>query len=277
PLFGPDYLYYGARLIRSYDELNLHRLSWFFTWPGLLLIVAGVAVVALRRWSAPGWLVVAPTVGLLVLYTWHARNSPYFMWVGRRFVSTVLPGMVLLIALALAAIWAARLRGRIRVGAPVAAALLAFLGAVQLSQSLPLRGHDEWSGSYGVTRAVSALSGDQRGVYLWQPGACCTSPQMLFAPTVWLVGDEDSALLPRAADKLPAYVRRYVATFPDRPVFVVYQAGSVPPAMPGLTTTPAGRFAGTMPHWLESSQSRPDRAHQIGYDFTVYRVGPATS
>ena len=276
PLFGPDYFYYGVRLTRSFDEQNLHRLSWFFTWTGLVLMVVGVGYVALRRWSAPAWLVTVPTLGLLVLYTWHARNSPYFMWVGRRFVSSVLPGMVLLIALALAGIWVARLRGRIRIGVPVAAVLLAFLGVVQLSQSLPLRSHDEWSGSYGVNRSLAALSGDQRGVYLWAPAAaCCTAPQTLFGPTVWLVEDEDSALLPRAADKIGPYLRRYVETFPDRPVFVVYEAGTEPPAMPGLTTTPAGRFAGTMPHWVESSVSRPDRAQQIPYDFTVYRVTPS--
>jgi len=30
-----------------------------------------------------------------------------------------------------------------------------------------------------------------------------------------------------------------------------------------------------MPHWVESSISRPAAAQQIPYDFTVYRVGPA--
>ena len=64
-------------------------------------------------------------------------------------------------------------------------------------------------------------------------------------------------------------------TFPDRPVFLVYEAGEVPPPLPGLTTTVAGRFAGTMPHWVESSISRPASAQQIPYDFTVYRVPAA--
>jgi hypothetical protein len=274
PRWGPDYFFYGARLTRSYDELNLQRLSWFFTWPGLLLMLAGAGLVALRRWSAPAWLVAAPTVALLALYAWHARNSPYFMWVGRRFVPTVLPGMVVLIALALTAILAYRWRGRLRVGIPVAVALLAFLGAVQLHQSLPLRSHDEWAGSYGVNQSLAALSGDQRGVYLWQPAtACCAAPETLFAPTVWLIENEDSALLPTAAGKVPAYVRSYVDTFPDRPIFLVYPAGAVPPALPALTTTVAGRFAGTMPHWVESSVTRPSFAQQIPYDFTVYRVG----
>lgn len=275
PVFGPDYTEYGGQLIRSYDEINLHRLSWFFSWPGLLLVVAGVAFVALRRWSAPGWLVVVPTVGLLTLYAWHARNSPYFMWVGRRFVPTVLPGMVLLIALAVAGIFAWRWRDRFRAGVPVALLLTAFLAAVQLNQSVPLRGHDEWRGSYEVTRSVAALAGGERGIFLWQQGPCCQSPALLFAPSVWLIGDQDSAMLP-AAGRVPAYVKAYADTFPDRPLFVVYPGRATPPAMPGLSTTAVARFAGTMPHWQESSIARPGIAEQVPYDVTIYRVAPVS-
>ena len=157
---------------------------------------------------------------------------------------------------------------------PVAALLLAFLGAVQLNQSLPLRSHDEWAGSYGINQAVAALSGDQRGVYLWAPAkACCVAPQTLFAPTVWLVEDQDSTLLPRAADKVGR--RTCGATWTPSPTgrsSWSTRPATVPPPLPGLTTTPAGRFAGTMPHWVESSVSRAGGAQQIPYDFTVYRV-----
>jgi hypothetical protein len=73
-----------------------------------------------------------------------------------------------------------------------------------------------------------------------------------------------------------SYVQAYARTFPDRPLFVVYPTNAVVPQYPGLNRTPAGRFAGTMPHWVESSISRPDRAKQIPYDFTVYRVAPAS-
>lgn len=275
-LFGADYTMYGPRRIRTYDEMNLERLSWFFTWPGMLLVVAGVGVVALRRrWSPSAWLVTVVTVGLLVLYVWHARNSPYFMWVGRRFVPSVLPGMVLLIALALAALWAVRLRGR-RVGLVAAVLLLAFLGASGLRQSLPLRSHDEWAGSYGVNRSLSALSGDQRGVYLWAPAdSCCGRAVTLFGPTIWLQQDEDSTMLPSAPNLVGPYVARYARTFPDRPVFLVYETRSVVPELPGLTRTPVGRFAGSLPRWEESSETRPVRAQQVPYDFTVYRVAAA--
>jgi hypothetical protein len=274
-LFGPDYVMYGPRLIRSYDEMNLQRLSWFFTWPGMLLVLAGFGVVALRRrWSPSAWLVAVPTAGLLAFYVWHARNSPYFMWVGRRFIPSVVPGMVLLSALALAALWVWKVRGR-RVGVPLAVLLAAFVCAVQLSQSLPLRGHDELGGSYRITRSVAALSGDERGVYLWAPVAtCCTQPSMLFAPTVWLIGDQDSVLVPSGPRAGP-YVQRYAQAFPDRPLFLVYPAGTALPPLPGLATVPAAHYAGTLPRWQESSDARPGHAEQVPYDFTVYRVTPA--
>jgi hypothetical protein len=277
PLFGPDYVRYGTQgAIRSYDEINLYRLSWFFSWPGLLLLLAGVAVLALRRRTASGWLVLVLTVGLLTFYCWHARNSPYFMWVGRRFVPTVVPGMVVLIGVALAAVWTVRAHGR-RVGVPLAVVLLAFLGAVQAHQSLPLRSHDEWAGSMAVNRSVAALSGDRRGIYLWAPAAtCCTAAVTLFGPTVWLLEDEDSALLPRPPAQVGAYVRAYAQRFPDRPLFLVYETGARLPALPGLTATAAGRFDGAMPHWDESSISRPAGKSLVPYDFTAYQVSPAT-
>jgi hypothetical protein len=240
----------------------------------MLLMLAGVGVVALRRrWSPSAWVVTVPTVGLLAFYVWHARNSPYFMWVGRRFIPSVVPGMVLLIALALAALWAWKVRGRL--GVALAVLLVAFVGGVQLSQSLPLRGHDELGGSYQVTRSVAALSGDRTGVFLWAPvTACCTQPSTLFAPTVWLIGDQDSVLVPSGPRAGP-YVQRYARAFPDRPLFLVYPAGTALPRLPGLTTVPAARFAGTLPRWEQSSDARPSHEEQIRYDFTVYRVTPA--
>jgi hypothetical protein len=275
-LFGADYVSYPPRIIRSYDEMNLERLSWFFTWFGMLLLLAGVGVVALRRrWSPSAWMVTIMTVGLLALYVWHARNSPYFMWVGRRFIPTVLPGMVLLIALALAALWVVRFRGR-RVGVVAAVLLLALIGGTGLRQSLPLRSHDEWGGSYGVNQSLAALSGDKQGIYLWAPAdSCCGQAVTLFGPTIWLQQDKQSALLPRPLAQLGPYVTQYARTFPDRPVFLVYETRSVVPELPGLTRTPVARFAGTLPRWEESFDTRPDSVLRVPYDFTVYRVALA--
>jgi hypothetical protein len=272
PVFGPDHAAYGDRVIRTLDERNLERLSWFFSWPGLLLMLGGIAVLLLRRWTPGGWLVVAVTAGLLTLYAYHARNSAYFMWVGRRFVPTVVPGVLLLAAVAVAFLAGVR-----RWAGPVAAVLLAgFVLGVQTHQSLPLRGHDEWGGTYGLTRQLAGLSGGQQGVYLWQrPGYCCAAPVSLFASPLWLVTDELSVLLPPGPAAVPGYVRSYLDHFPDRPVFLVYDHPARPPALPGLSVTPVARYHGGLAHWLESAASRPAVAQQIRYDFTVFRVRAA--
>jgi hypothetical protein len=155
----------------------------------------------------------------------------------------------------------------------VALGLAAFLAAVQLHQSVPLRAHDEWGGSYGVTRAIADLSGGKQGVYLWQPASyCCAAPQTLFASPVWLVDNEQSMLLPGKPADVPAFVQAYLRHFPDQPVFLVYDRTAHPPALPGVLVTRAARFAGTLPHWVESSISRPTSAIEVPYDFSVYRV-----
>jgi hypothetical protein len=196
------------------------------------------------------------------------------MWVGRRFVPTVVPGVALLAAVALAFLAARRWRGRWL--GPVAAVLLGgFVVGVQGHQSLPLRAHDEWGGTYGLTRQLAGLSGDRQGVYLWQrPLYCCAAPVSLFASPLWLVTGEQSVLLPARHSAVGGYVRSYVDHFPDQPVFLVYDHQDRPPVLPGLRVTPVARYHGGLAHWLESAASRPAVAQRIPYDFTVFRVAP---
>ena len=49
-LFGADYAIIRGVSQRTYDEASLIRLSWFFTLPGLVLMLAGIAYVAVGRW-----------------------------------------------------------------------------------------------------------------------------------------------------------------------------------------------------------------------------------
>jgi hypothetical protein len=142
-LFGADYFDYNGRLIRSYDEQNLHRLAWFVTVPGIAATLAGFAVVALRRWRAAVWIAVGPAVVLLVLYLYQAVNSTRLMWWSRRYVPSGLLVFALLIGIACAAAWAWRGRGRwlARAAAVAVAGLVVGTGLVQ---SLPLARHREF-------------------------------------------------------------------------------------------------------------------------------------
>lgn len=270
PLLGESYLTFQGRRLRSYDERNLHRLAWFVTLPAFALAGLGVATIALRRWRTAAWALLLPTLALTVLYAYEARVAARLMWWGRRYVPHVLPGLLALTALALAAAYAWERRGRrpLRVPAVLAAAALT---AVYLTQSLPLRSHDEWRGSLSVADRVSALSGDERGVYLWQKGGCCSSPSLLWSGPVWLAHDELSVLLPPEPAAIPDYVRQYRAAFTE-PVFVVWNGADLPPELASLGLTPLERLTGEMPFWEEAELERPDEARTVRYDFTVYRV-----
>ncbi|HYY78610.1 MAG TPA: hypothetical protein VFD04_05415 [Actinomycetes bacterium] len=292
-LFGRAYFTLNGRRLLSYDEQSLHRLSWFFTLPGFALMGAGLAVVALRRWRPAAWAVVLPALCLLPLYAWHAQNSTRLMWWSRRFVPVVVPGLAVLIAVALAAglRWpagwrlparaagtAARRRWPDLVAAaarrpwPLRAAsgvATAFLLVVFLGQSLPLRGHHELAGSFAVTRQVAAVAGDRQGVFLWQPPQRPYSPVALFGAPVWLQRGEVSALLPGRTD--PGYVRAFVRGFPGQPVFLVW-SGEPPPAYAALGLQRVAAVDTSLPRWQESDTSRPRRSVPVPVRFAVWRV-----
>jgi hypothetical protein len=271
-LFGNDFMVFQGQVLRSYDEQNVRRLAWFVTRPAFGLAGLGLAVVALRRWRFAVWAAVLPTLLLAPVFLWHANVAVRLMWWGRRYVPHVLPGLVVLVALAVAYGASSRFRGRRVLLVPSLLVPVALV-AVYLGQSLPLRSHDEWHGSFGVAARLSALAGRERGVYLWEPGACCGNASMLFATPVWLERGELSVEMPRAAVEQADYVARYRAAFAGDPVFVVWDGTDpLPPGLLSLGLTAVDHLTGSLPMWEESNDHRPDRAKRVAYDMTVYRV-----
>lgn len=252
----------------TYDEYSLHRIAWFLTLPGFALAGLGLAVVALRRWNAAVWAAVLPALLLLPVFAWRSRNSSRLMWWARRYVPHVLPGLVVLIALALAFALVWQWRGRRPLRVPAVLAAVALVG-VFLSQSLPLRRHDEFAGSFGVAQRISRLAGDARGVYLWQRPACCGTATDFFATPVWLQRGELSVLLPNESPRIAPYVASYRAAFPGDPVFVVWSGPGAPPVEGAVEVA---HLSGRMPFWEESDIERPDEDVGVTYDFRVYRV-----
>ena len=276
-LFGEAFLDYNGRVVRSYDEQILARLAWFVSLPGFALALAGVAVAALRRWRAVVWTVVLPTLLLLPLYGYTARNSTRLLWWTRRYVPTVLPGLVVLIALALAFFLVWRYRGRLLTAVPAAAALAGLL-VFSLSQSVPLRGHDEWRGSFEVSARIAAVAGDERGTFLWEADqGCCAGPTRLFATPVWLQHGQLSALLPSDAGVAEGYDRaafldRYVERFGSGPVLVVADAGELPAGLDAGRLEQVLDLQTSLPMWEESDLERPDEAREVPVHVTVWRV-----
>ena len=277
-LFGPAYFDYNGRSVRSYDEAVMARLTWFITLPGFGLVLAGLGVAVLRRWRAAAWVAVAPTLVLFPLYGYAAMNSTRLMWWTRRYVPTVLPGLVVLMALAIAFLVVWRWRGRLVTAVPAVLGAGALVG-VFLSQSLPVRAHDEWRGSFALTREIAGLSGDQRGVFLWEPQQpCCAGPTQLLAIPVWLQSGQLSGLLPGdtalAQDPFARarMLERYAARFPGAPLFVVADGGQLPVGIAPAAVEPVLDRTVRFPVWEESDVERPDEAVEVPVHVSVWRV-----
>ena len=272
-LFGPVYGEFRGRPIRTYDEATLLRLSWFLTLPGFGLALIGLALVALRRWRAAAWTLILPAMCILPLYAYRAEVSARLMWWTRRFVPVILPGLVVLIAVAVGAGLAfaagpARLRWPVRAAAATAAAVLLVVFA---GQSLPLRDHQEHGGSFEVTQRIARAAGGRQGVFLWEHAPSLYDVGYLFGGPVWLQQGQVSALLPQRPD--PDYVRSFVRGFPGQPVFLVTRGHAVPRAYAELGLRRADRITYVMPVWEETYTSRPDAAVGMPLRFSLWRVG----
>jgi hypothetical protein len=275
-LFAPTYWVDVGQHVRTFDEVNLRRLSWFVTLPGFALFLAGVAVVALRRWRASAWALILPVLVFFPLYGARAINAARLMFWVRRYVPIVIPGVVIAIAVALALAWG--VTGRLRLPAHIASAVLTvFLIVVFAGQSLPLRHHREFLGSFQIVERVARVAGARQGVFLWEwPKSCCAAPATLFASPVWLQQAQVSALLPSAGPS-GKYVESFVRGFPGQPVFVVVAGDKAPQGYGPLTFQRADYITGHMPVWQESVMTRPTRQLMMPVAFSVWRVTSAPS
>jgi len=189
-------------------------------------------------------------------------------------VTSVVPSMVLLIGcgVTLGFLVVRRLLNR-RVGVVAVAAAIVALTVFNLSESWPLRSHNENGGAVEVEKQVAALAGNQQGVFLWeQSNYCCAAPWELFGGPVFAIANQPSALLPTT--HVPQVLASYVDHFADagRPVFYVADRNGAPPATPGVKSTKIAEFAGVLPHWAETFDSRPKTTQDYTYSMTVYRL-----
>jgi len=270
-LFGPDYFDYNGRLVRSYDEQNLHRLAWFVTVPGLLAALAGFALVARRRWQAKVWIMVGPYLVLLVLYLYQAHNSSRLMWWSRRYVPFGLPVLALLIGVACAAALAWQGRARLLTWA-VAVALAGVVAGTGLVQSLPLARHREFGGSFAASARIASAAGDRQGVFVWGPRATYYDTMPLFAAPVWLQRDQLSVILPPNGTR--ADLDKIKRAFPGQPVFLVTGSLGLPPSLRQAGLRKVDGFRVAMPFWQESDTKLPSRNRGVTAKVEIWSAGP---
>jgi hypothetical protein len=268
-LFGTDYMYshFSGTVVPSLDELNIKWLSWFITMRGLVVMWLGVVVVMFTRVRASLYLLLVPVALLLPLYLWNARISMRLMWWVRRFVPAVLPGIILLIAVAIA--WALLHRFRpLRVLGGLVAISLVFSFALQ---SLPLRSHHEMAGSWESAKAIADFAGDEQGVFLYTQPESSADPMRNTAAVVWFVFDQVVSRL-RADDDIDD-IDAYHRAFPDQPVFLLTH-GDLPGDLPRSRFSRAGAVTEQLTMWEESTSERPDEAVSPRGDLVLWRLVP---
>lgn len=266
-LLGEDLIDYGDRTIRSLDELNLRRLAWFLTVPGIVAAWAGlVALVWRRPLLVRLAVVVAPGLLVAPLYLWEARNSPQLMWWSRRYVPAVIPTFLLLagtlVAFALTGRrWWARIGGL---------ALFGYLVVAQLGQSLPLRRFEEMEGSWEVLERLDAIP-EGEAVFLWPEGPGGHVPGASLGGSLWFLHDRPGTVLP-AEDTEQSVVDAHQRAFPDREVYVVTSHGTDLPA--GLDPEAfelVAELVGELRSLERPLEEVPTEVLTLPYDLRVYR------
>jgi hypothetical protein len=98
---------------RSYDEMSVTWLSWYYGWPMVVLAFAGLALIArsaIRR-RDPRYLVLLTVIAApSALYLWKVSISPDMVWAMRRFLPVTIPGFLLAATITIVTIWSVRRR-----------------------------------------------------------------------------------------------------------------------------------------------------------------------
>ena len=153
-----------------------------------------------------------------------------------------------------------------------AVASIVGLLAFYLGESWPLRNHDEFGGSFAITKRIAADAGGKQGVFLWQRSPqCCLYAESLFGSAIWLERNQVSALLPKNVQLDAGYINSFAKGFPGQPVFVVWH-GQQQPSLPGVQLTVADRIVTKLAYWQESEIHRPDKATSLTVNFVIYRA-----
>ncbi|MBI1813711.1 MAG: hypothetical protein HYR72_01900 [Deltaproteobacteria bacterium] len=209
------------------------NIGYLITYCGVPMLVAAIAgALALRRTSSPRlfWytLIIAATHALLDP---HAQPVP--LWVARRFVPVLLPGIAFLAGIALTNVYATghRITGCI--------AMLACIAAPAL-HTLPLATHSLYPTAAPHVEAVAALLPAGAVVVAEKTTSLTTQ----FLPALWSIGGIPPYLIEpdRRAD-----VAHLVLSLSPRPVFWLTVSQQPPAPVPGLLIVPVASYSFAFP------------------------------
>jgi len=223
----------GIDPTRSYDEMSVTWLAWYYGWPMVVLAFAGLALI-LRRAVAerdPRWLVTAAVIGApSALYLWRVSITPDQIWAMRRLLPVTIPGFLLLATVALAALWATRRRWARAATVLLAAVIVAF----PLTTWGTLFTTVEHSGRYGQAEAVCAALPSPRVVFV---GTFTYLPTLRIMCDAEVVTFETTPTPDELAEARDLWGGNEVAVVTFTPDGLPWEDGQIPPPLLSTTTT----------------------------------------
>jgi 4-amino-4-deoxy-L-arabinose transferase-like glycosyltransferase len=155
---------------RSYDEMSLNWLTWYYGIPAVALALVGLALLTHHTIARrdPRTLLLLAVVGpVSLLYLWRVNITPDQVWAVRRFLPLTIPGFLL------TAVWTLKaavtlLRGRWRIGAAVVGGAALVMAPV-LTWPPALATSVEQAGRLGELSAVCQAIGDDPVVFVATP------------------------------------------------------------------------------------------------------------
>lgn len=257
---------------RRYFENALQWHAWYLGPPALAAGIVGIGVLlreTIRRGTVAKWTLVVCFCVVSSIYLWNANITPDQLWVMRRFVPIVIPGLLLYAVVVIDRI-ARRYSG---LGLIPAVALAVLLIAWPVSATLPVRDETTQPGmldtvtatcrALGPHAAVVVLNGDSQ-LYRQVPQVLrgfCNVPVATREDT--FDNTEFSALARRWRAE-----GRVLKVFADSPALIRQM---VPNARPHIVAT------ATNHHLLDQTLDRPPRHYISRFDAFVIATVPLGS
>jgi hypothetical protein len=264
---------------RSYSERSLQWHSWYIGAPALAAAIVGTALLVRKIVKGNGGregLIVASFLSVGLVYLWDPSIFPDQIWVMRRYLPLVLPGFILLAAVAVDMLWRQRNVHWISIAARAVGGLLVLaLLAWPVHTDWRVRGETTERGFLRSVEQMCLTFGPKASVVVIAAGprdravpqtvrSFCNSPVAIFDPAATRAPAADDR---RAFAKLAGAWREQ-----GRTLFVISNsAPAVARVLPGgqeMTVVVAQNSL----FLQERLAGRPDGFRSEAYNFTIARV-----
>jgi hypothetical protein len=258
-------------MIRTYNEESLVRLGWYVTPLGLLLALGGLVAMILRETDEG----VMFFLGVAMLYSFvfiHSAlvNPIHIYWI-RRYITVVIPSIMLFISYGLSQIS----NIKYRISTSLRGALLIFLGlaliASFLHTSLALAGQMPYQGTVAQMNRFAEQLSDRAAVVFESP----LVGDLLALPLTYLYGRDSFVLQGQSLDGEP--FSDLVGKWRDRgrEVFYVAYDGLTRVRSDDYVFSPVGEVALDIPLPETSFDHLPKVIVHYPYALEIYKVEPA--